>query len=806
MAHLAKSAKLLMLAFLIGLAVDARADDLTVTSGNETIRVTALTAEILRIRISAKGSSPEDASWAVPTKTRAAHAKAIVTSTSLKTAHITAVVDPGTLAITIADAAGHVIVNDAARPLQRDGDSFTINKQLGIAEHIFGLGDKTGGLDRRGKSFVNWNTDAYGFSSSDDPLYKSIPFYVSSGDAGGAYGLLLDNTFRSWFDFGHRDGDVLTFGAAGGPIDYYVIAGPSVPEVVRRYTDLTGKAPLPPRWILGYQQSRWSYASESEVRDLAKRLRLERVPTDVIWLDIDYQDRNRPFTIDSKAFPEFSGMVHDLGAQGFRLVAITDMHVARAPGQGYAPYDSGMAGNHFLKNVDGSTYFGPVWPGPAVFPQFMTTRTREWWGQQFARLLDAGVAGIWNDMNEPAIFETPSKTMPLQVRHLINSDDFAPRVATHAEAHNVYGMQNTRATYEGLRHLRPNERAIVMTRASYAGGQRYAVTWTGDNSSSWDHLRLAVAQTLNLGLSGFSWTGTDIGGFTGGPSAELLTRWFEYGAFLPIMRDHAQKDAPRTEPWVDGADHLAIRRRYIEERYRLMPYLYALAETNARTGDPLARPVFYDFPAMLNIDCDQSMSFTLGGKLLVAGAPKPESPYPYKACLPAGGWYDYWTGREVNADASADQRYATLMVRPRLDMLPVFVRAGTVVVRQALVQSTSERPQGPLELHIYPGPDGCSGMIYDDDGHSMGFTKGQFLRQELTCIAARGGLTALRLSKRGGAYTPWWSQLRVTIHGQLRYRATFGGKAIRMEQDNASTSFVIPDAPQGATIALSPLS
>lgn len=783
------------------LSSTAMARDLVLTANGQTVEVAAITSSVVRVRIHPDGFTPADESWVVDMSTREKRADAVIGADNLSTANLHVTVDPRTLAIRIIDAKGKPIVEDSARPFEINTRGFTLNKNFGIGEHVFGLGDKTGSLDRRGHSFVNWNTDSYGFQASDDPIYKSIPFYVSTGGSGGAYGLFLDNSRRSWFDFGHRAADTLSFGAEGGTIDYYVIVGPTVPDVVHRYTALTGRAPLPPRWVLGYQQSRWSYMSEEEVRGIAARLRKDRVPTDVIWLDIDFQDRNRPFTINPDTFPTFRQMVRDLAADGIKAVAITDLHIARAPGETYAPYDSGIAADHFLHNPDGSTYVGSVWPGPSVFPDFTRKATRDWWGGLFRGLVDDGVAGIWNDMNEPAIFESPTKTMPLTVRHRIEDTGFATRTTDHAEIHNIYGMENSRATYDGLRRLRPDERAFVMTRASFAGGQRYAATWTGDNSSTWDHLKLSVAQTLNLGLSGFNWTGADVGGFTGGPSPELLTRWFQFATFAPIFRDHSQKDVPRAEPWVHGPEQLDIRRRYVEERYRLMPFLYTLAETNARTGDPMMRPIFYDFPAALGSDCDMAMQFTLGGKLLVAGSPKPESPARYKACLPAGGWYDYWTGARVDPIATAGSAIETLDIVPRLDMLPVFVRAGAALPRQPLVQSTSEHPDGPLEIHIYPG-DGCSGEIYDDDGHSMGFTRGDYLRQSISCSADRKGLTAVSLGPREGQFAPWWKDIRIVIHGSRRYRAASNGRELPVEQSDFASAFTLADARSGATVRL----
>jgi alpha-glucosidase len=728
-------------------------------SGPARMRVTAVTDSIVRVRIAPAGTFAEDASWAVPAAVRHQSAAVSATADGFATRAIAVHVDPDTLRLTVTDPGGHMIVADAPTPVSVDGHAFTLRKALPIDQRIFGMGDKTGPLDRRGGTFVDWNTDAFGFTPATDPIYKSIPFYIAVGGDGGAYGLFLDNDWRASFDFGHKDPTAIEIGAPDGSIDYYVIAGPSVAEVVRRYTDLTGKPPLTPLWALGYQQSRWGYSSDSEVRAIARHLRSDRIPTDVIWMDIDYQDRNRPFTVNQAAFPDLKKLNADLNSAGIRLVAITDLHIAYLPDQNYAPFDSGNAGHHFVRKSDGSLYVAPVWPGPSVFPDFTRADTRAWWGGLYRDFIDDGFSGFWNDMNEPAVFETPTKTMPVDNLHRVDSDDFSRRDATHAEIHNVYGMQNTRGTFEGMQRLRPGIRPFVMTRASYAGGQRYAVTWTGDNSSSWDHLRLCVEQLINLGLSGFSYSGCDVGGFIGGASPDLLTRWYEIAAFTPVFRNHSAHDAPRAEPWVDGPEHLAIRRRFIEERYRLMPYLYALAEQNSRTGDPVMRPLFYDYPDALKLGCDQSLTFTVGRSLLVAAPPKPESPQPFDICLPAGGWYDYWTGLPVTG--------SKLSQAPALDSVPLYVRAGTILPRHALVQSTAQKPNGPLELDIYPGED-CRGALYFDDGISE---NGPSLRQSIRCAVTPRGLE-LQFGARNGAYRPWWKQIAITVHGPRPARKT----------------------------------
>ena len=752
-------------------SIDRLANGMEAGTRGARIRVTALTDSILRIRVGHDGRFGEDASWAVPASVRHESIAVTPTADGFRTKAIVVHLDPNTLRLSVTDLAGRMISADAPDGLRFDGAGFRMRKAMPITEHYVGMGDKTGVLDRRGYTFSDWNSDTFGYTPSTDPIYKSIPFFIGVGGPGGSYGIFLDNNWRTTFDFGHRDPSAIEISALDGPIDYYLIAGPTMPEVVRRYTDLTGKPPMAPLWSLGYQQSRWSYMSDAEVRTLASRFRQEHFPIDVIWLDIDYQDHNRPFTVNKATFPDMRKLVADMGSQAIRLVPITDLHIAYLPNQGYAPFDSGIAGNNFVHKADGSLYVASVWPGPSVFPDFTRASTRAWWGSLYKDFMDDGFVGFWNDMDEPAVFDVPTKTMPLDNIHRIESEDFAPRNATHAEIHNVYGMQNTRGTFEGMRRWKPNQRPFVMTRATFAGGQRYAVTWTGDNSSTWDHLRLSVEQQINLGLSGFAYSGADVGGFTGGPSPELLTRWFEVAAFAPIFRDHSTKDSPRAEPWVNGPEQLAIRKRYVEERYRLLPYLYGLAEQNSRTGDPLMRPVFYNYPETLGDDCYGPMTFTLGSSLLIAGPPKPESPEPFDICLPKGGWYDYWTGAPITQ--------AKITETPKLDTLPVFVRAGTILPRQPLVQSTMETPQGPLSLDVYPGPD-CHGDLYFDDGVSV---TGPSLRQTIQCNVTPNGVT-LRFGPRQGTWRPWWKQIAVTVHGPN------------------TTSKTIPDQPRAAEVLI----
>lgn len=785
----------------------ATTDSVVVEHDGTRLEVTAPRADIVRIRVG-HPALPENASWAVLPAVRHAHVPLSVQHdghvTRLRTDKLTIEIENDTLRLSILDMSGRPLLADAEAGVAFSNDGFVLTKSAPDGVRYFGLGDKAGPLDRRGGLYTLWNTDAYGYSAATDPLYKSIPFFIGTEADGRSFGFFLDNTWRSNFDFGKRDPHRLVIDAAGGPIDYYVCAGPDPRAVVQQYAWLTGTAALAPLWALGFQQSHWSYKTQGIAQGIADRLRADRVPADVLYLDIDYQDRNRPFTVNTTAFPDLKQFVARLREQGMRLVLITDLHIADAPDQGYAPYDTGKAADLFLKTPTGADYVGKVWPGDAVFPDFSRVKAREWWGEQYAAFVKLGVSGFWNDMNEPAIFDVPGKTMPLDVVHGIEEPGFAARKASHAEMHNVYGMLNSRATFEGLLKLAPDQRPFVLTRASYAGGQRYAATWTGDNSSSWDHLHLSINMLANLGLSGFAYSGDDIGGFTGAqPSADLLTRWIEVGAFNPIFRDHYDNAKSAQEVWVDGAEHEAIRRRYIEERYRLMPYIYGLAEENSRTGLPILRPVFLEFPETAGGDWGSSgegNQFMLGDELLIAPPETWESPAPYKIGLPGSGWFDYWSGQRVAG--------AQLRETPRLDHLPVFVRPGSILPMQPLVQSTAETPRGSLSLHVYP-PDApgahCAGQVYLDDGVTLAYQRGEFLRQAFSCTADAKSLD-ISIAQREGRYAPWWQQIAIVVHGWSGGpTGKLNGKSVQGSVDAASgtLTITIPDQARPATLRIS---
>jgi alpha-glucosidase len=799
----------------------ARPDGVDIEDGSTREEITALRDDVIRIRIGRNDKMPEDASWAVLPQAR--HSRINVTPESsaasfgFRTKSMQVQIARSNLLLTVRDLKGEIVQQDAL-PVRFEGDSFRISKTMPIDEHYFGLGDKTGPLDRRDEAFSLWNTDAYRFQESTDPIYKSIPFFITYR-AGLASGVLLDNTWRTNFDFGKQLPGVYSFGAVDGPLDYYVIYGPSAKQVVKTYAWLTGTPPLPPLWTFGFQQSRYTYLPQSRVIEVANRLRADHIPADAIYLDIGYQEKNRPFTVDRSEFPDIAGMVAQLKADHFHVVAITDLHIAKLPGHHYLPYDSGMAGDHFVKNPDGSVYSGVVWPGPSVFPDFTRQQTRAWWGTLYQPLRTIGIDGFWNDMNEPSVFDSPTKTIPLNVVHCIDEPGFSKREATHAEIHDVYGMENSRATYEGLKTLDPGVRPFVLTRATYAGGQRYAATWTGDNSSSWNHLRMTTPMLENLGLSGFAFAGADVGGFAGTPPADLLTKWLEIGAFQPIDRDHTELGTGDQEPWVGGPDQEAIRRRFIEARYRLMPYLYTLAEDASRTGLPMVRPLFLEFPDAapdkhpIDVDVSAAGEFLLGRDLLIAAPAFPGELDRYQVEFPSEDWYNYWTGEKVRAttgvhtgptETAANQVWLKTTIEPALDTLPVFARGGSILPIAPLVESTGETPQGQLTLRVYVGED-CDGTIYQDDGQSYSYQKGEFLRMKFDCHVATDGFR-LRISPHAGSYAAWWKSLRVEIYGWEPHlnSASLNGQAMPATASPIlhGLAITVPDDGRGAELHL----
>ena len=713
--------------------------DLVTTKG--VLRLEFLAPGIVRVRLSRDGVFAPVKSYAVeaPEAWAAQPAEVRETATGLEASGPALRVSIGVrpLQLRYYDESGASLFEDA-EGAGWQGGGVCYRQRLKPGQPIYGLGEKAFGLDLRGQALQMWNSDPVGYAPRTDPLYQSIPFLVSQHD-GAAFGILFDNTGRAEFDLGCRQRDALSYRAMGGELCYYVLAGPSLAGVLQRYTDLTGHMDLPPRWALGYHQSRWSYASAGEICEVAGGLRSHRIPCDAIHFDIDYMQGYRVFTWDPGRFPDPPGLLAQLRTQGLRAVTILDPGVKADPR--YAICREGLTRDLFCRLRDGGLLQGPVWPGMCYFPDFANPSARTWWGEHYRPLLDAGVSGFWNDMNEPALFF--GNTFPDAVLHVTESGK-----VDHAALHNVYGQLMAQAGYDGLRRLRPEQRPFLISRAAYAGIQRFACAWTGDNQSTWEHLRASIPMVLNLGLSGQPFAGPDVGGFGGDCNGELLTRWTQVGACLPLFRNHTALGTARQEPWAFGEPYESICRRYIELRYRLLPYLYTAFWQASLTGLPIARPLALEFAGD---DATRALDdeFMLGDSLLVAPVLE-RGAVRRPAYVPAGTWYDFWTGERMAGPSRRE-------VRAPLDFLPLYARAGAVIPLGPIMQHSSEPVSQQLALHVFPG--NASSQLYEDDGETQAYRRGErrFTRFELR--SAGNGTTLERQVE--GSYDAGYKGYRI---------------------------------------------
>ena len=600
------------------------------------------------------------------------------------------------------EAEGHSVEEEGAGAVE-------VVKCMEGGEAFYGLGDKTGFLNKRGYEYVMWNTDDPAPQMDNfKSLYKSIPFFITLRDD-AVFGLFYDNPYRSCFDMGKESDEYYWYGAADGNLDYYLIAGDSMAEVVGGYTYLTGTAPLPQKWTLGYQQCRWSYMSDAEVRSVAQHMRKCGIPCDAIHLDIDYMYRYKVFTWtpDQERYPDPERLISDLADDGIKIVTIIDPGVKVE--EGYSVYDEGVEKGYFAKTPEGDIYVNEVWPGDAVYPDFGKKEVRSWWGKNQQFLLDKGVRGVWNDMNEPASFRGQ---LPPDV--VFTDED---EVSNHARMHNLYGHNMAKATYEGLKE-RDGRRPFVITRACYAGTQKYSTAWTGDNHSIWAHLQMVIPQLCNMGLSGMPFVGTDVGGFGSDCTKELLCRWVEAGCFSPLFRNHSAMGTRYQEPWQFDEETVRIYRKAVELRYHLIPYYYDLFWEEEKTGLPIMRPL------VLHYEKDETArecntEFLVGRNLLAAPVVT-QGDRKKMVYLPAGVWYDYWTGERLE---SADGKW---IVRDApLDTCPLYVKAGTILPVWPKQSFVGEKDtDSVLMLEIYPGEG--SWEHFQDDGESFDYRDGKY--------------------------------------------------------------------------------
>ncbi len=692
------------------------------SDGIAKVELRVVSDEIIRIRLAPNGDFLDDFSYAVPqvdqrisTFNFSENEESYTVSTNV----ITCKVNKENFLISFADNNTGIIMSQDRAPMHWEenaefgGYYVYATKVCYDNEPFFGLGDKSGNLNLRGRKFQNWNTDAYSFSWDQDPLYRAIPFYIGLKE-GNAYGIFFDNTYRSYFDFGYEDHTKTSFWADGGELKYYYIHGPHMMDVVKRYSSLTGSHKLPPKWAIGYHQCRWSYYPEAKVKEVAQGFRDHKIPCDAIYLDIDYMDGYRCFTWNKKYFPDPKKMIKELAGIGMKTVVMIDPGIK--VDDNYWVFKEGKENNFFCRRSDDYFMEGQVWPGRCQFPDFTNPKVREWWGGLYKDLIEMGVSGFWNDMNEPAVFGSGS--FPNDVRH--NFDGYP---GSHRKAHNIYGMQMVRATYDGLKKIRGNKRPFTITRAGYSGVQRYACVWTGDNVACWEHLKIGNIQCQRMSVSGVSFVGTDIGGFSGEPDGELFTRWIQLGVFSPFMRGHSAGDTIERQPWSFGEPFTSICRKFIELRYILMPYIYSVFWEHHRYGFPIIRPLIMMEQTNPGTYFRQD-EFTFGDKILVCPVLE-QGQISRIVYLPKGLWFNYWTNEVINGE---DEFH----IKASLATMPLFIKAGSVIPEYPVMQYVEERPTDEVKLKTYYANYEVNSFMFEDHGDTFAYEQDIYLEKKFT--------------------------------------------------------------------------
>lgn len=759
---------------------ERQAQSLFLHCGDSQVVVTILTPSLIRVRLVRNGQDVARRSWAVtvPDEQFAPVAYDVVEtpqalqvypqSPDQQTSNFSIHIQRNPCRISFVDQDGHVFCADEAgmQWVEQPDEmaprwSVACRKHIAAGEHFYGFGERTGQLNKRGYRLINWTTDpGTRQGPATDPLYIAIPVFMAV-QPGLAYGIFLNNTWLSSFDIGYDEPDIWRMEATDGSLDYYLFFGTTPQEVNTHIAALLGAMPLPPRWALGYHQSRWSYAPEARVCEIAETFRRRNIPCDVIHLDIAYMDGYRVFTWDRERFPDLQRMIEELRRDGFRVVTIIDPGVKVDPA--YDIYQQGIEQGMFICRPDGQVFQGYVWPDDSVFSDYTRKSVREWWGNLQQRLVAQGVSGIWNDMNEPPVFHQPfSQNVPKRTWGTIDLDAVQgehDERTTHAEVHNLYGYGMAQASYEGLRNHLDGERPFVLTRSGFAGIQRWSACWMGDNNAVWEHLEMAIPQLLNMGISGVPFVGVDVGGFAGNASGELFARWMQFGTFMPFFRGHSTHFSRDHEPWAFGQQVEDVCRAAIQLRYQLLPYIYTLFWQASQQGTPVLRPMFYHFP---NDTATYSLhdQFLFGPFLLVAPIYQPERT-SRQVYLPSGVWYHWWNGTRVEGPC-------TIVAEAPLDRVPIYVRAGAIVPLAPVMCCTDEQPNDPLTMHIYPGSG--SFTLYEDDGHTFAYEQGQYCTTRYELVQDEQGYLC-RIGAREGAYEPSMRHIQLVVHTMDEDRA-----------------------------------
>lgn len=768
----------------------------------EWLRVDVLRDDIVRLKISRGGLFDEAPTFAVCADVQSQSAAFRVEEDQdevrLRTGQMTLTIGKAPFRIDAHRADGSAIFETFQDeqgewwPYATLNGEWVVRRKCRVEDAFFGLGEKTGRFNRWGRNFTLWNTDVLNPNSAGefkgdrtgsdfDPYYVSIPFfYHHAHDHLGRGqtpmgGFFVDNGYRGTYEFSHSQ--EYRFGFAGGQFTEYVFAAPLMKDILSAYTDLTGRMKAPPLWALGYHQCRWFRYTQEAVEALATRHRQKGIPCDALWLDIEYMDGYRVFTWNDKTFPDPKAMLSRLNEQGFRVITIIDPGVKVEPG--YPIFDEALKRDVLCVTEGGDLYIGQVWPGKTAFPDFFTPEARDWWGELNAAHVQSGLAGIWNDMNEPATGDIQPDAMR-----------FDRGRASHARGHNQYGLLMAMATVDGLRRAMPDKRTFVLSRAGSAGIQRYAANWMGDNCSRWDHLEVSVPMALGFGVSGQPFVGADIGGFIEHTHAELFLRWMQCGVLTPFCRNHSNIGNVDQYAWSFGAQIEKLCLEALRLRYRLMPYIYAAFMQAAQSGEPIQKPLLFEFQNDQTA-CEMDDEYLFGSALLVAPVLQ-KGVTSRQVYLPRGTWFDWHSGEK-----HAGQRF--IIAPSPMHHIPLFARGGAVVAMwpEDVLFTRNYHPSS-IELHVFvPDEDGeTSSFLHEDDGLSFDFERGAFLRSDFT-LRKNGAQLSLEARVSGEGYTGFArTAFRVVFHGASPASARVNGQPVS-PRDGQENGFVFPNAGEG---------
>ncbi|WP_291145780.1 glycoside hydrolase family 31 protein [Flavobacterium sp. UBA7680] len=743
------------------------------TDNKVILKVTVLRDSLIRFRFTTKGYFSNDFSYAIDKSQLHGYNFLELTEEEtyfqIRTSKVKCKIQKADLRVWIYDLNDFLILEDELgfhweESYEYGGNIVKMSKSSKDGECFYGLGDKATQMNLKGKRVENFATDQYAYQKEQDPLYKVVPFYIGLHNK-QSYGIFFDNTFRTFFDFCQERRNVTSYWAEGGEMNYYFIYGPQMQDVVTTYTDLTGKPELPPLWVLGYHQCKWSYYPESKVKEITSKFRELKIPCDAIYLDIDYMEGFRCFTWNKNYFPDPKRMVAELAEDGFKTVVIIDPGIKID--KDYWVYKEALEKDYFCKRADGPYMKGKVWPGECNFPDYTNPAVREWWAGLFKELVsEIGVKGVWNDMNEPAVMEVPNKTFPMDVRHFYDGNP-----CSHRKAHNIYGTQMARATYHGVKRFAYPKRPFVITRSAYSGAQRYTSSWTGDNVATWEHLWIANIQVQRMSISGMGFTGSDIGGFAEQPTGELYARWIQLGVFHPFCRTHSSGDHGNQEPWAFDEEVINITRKFVSLRYQLLPYLYTMFWQYIEEGLPMLKPlVYYDQEdTQTHYRNDE---FIFGNQILVCPILEPNA-VGRRMYIPRGEWYNYWTnellvgGREIWVDTKFDE-------------IPVFVKAGAIIPKYPVQQYVGELEFDELTLDVYYKNGKEQSGVYEDAQDGYDYKKGRYSHLSLRSIGKEKELI-IQLHKEGKYDTPY-SKYKINLIG-LPFKVT------EIEIDNERIEF-----------------